>query len=103
MEPEEFDKQFLAWLEAQTKTTVDELRRMEEEDEGTWPKLARPKNYDEVINEGNAIRDMYPGLCGGPAASTNCWPTPTRQGRQGGRHGAAGTLFDRSAAAVPCR
>ena len=30
IEPEEFDKQFLAHLEAETKNVVDALRRMEE-------------------------------------------------------------------------
>jgi len=59
MSPEEFDKQFLAWLDAQTKTTVDHI------DE--WRKGVkqiaedvRAKKYDDVIREGKAIRDFYP-------------------------------------------
>jgi tetratricopeptide (TPR) repeat protein len=39
MKPEEFDKQFLAWLEPQTEKTV--------------------KKWDDAIREGEAIRDMY--------------------------------------------
>jgi len=59
MEPAEFDKQFLASVEAETKNVVDHF------DE--WQKrlkqinaLAKNKDYDGVIKEGVAIRDMYP-------------------------------------------
>ena len=59
MEPAEFDKQFLAFVEADTKNVVDHF------DE--WKKglkqvneLAKNKDYDGVIKEGVAIRDMYP-------------------------------------------
>jgi tetratricopeptide (TPR) repeat protein len=59
MEPAEFDKQFLASVEAGTKNVVDHF------DE--WQKrlkqinsLAKNKDYDGVIKEGTAIRDMYP-------------------------------------------
>jgi tetratricopeptide (TPR) repeat protein len=59
MKPEEFDKQFIAWLEAQTKRTVDGF------DE--WKKSikivadnAKAKKWDEVIAEGVRIRDLYP-------------------------------------------
>jgi tetratricopeptide (TPR) repeat protein len=59
MEPAEFDKQFLAFVEAGTKNVVDHF------DE--WQKrlkqingLAKNKDYDGVIKEGAAIRDMYP-------------------------------------------
>ncbi len=61
MKPEDFDKQFLPWLEAQTKTTVDGF------DE--WAKRLKAlnasagakgdKDWDAVIKEGTAIRDMY--------------------------------------------
>jgi predicted Zn-dependent protease len=59
MEPAEFDKQFLAFLEAATKNLVDHF------DE--WKKglkqvndLAKVKDYDGVIKAGTAIRDLYP-------------------------------------------
>jgi tetratricopeptide (TPR) repeat protein len=61
MKPEDFDKQFLPWLEAQTKTTVDGF------DE--WAKRLKAlngtasakgdKDWDAIIKEGTAIRDMY--------------------------------------------
>jgi tetratricopeptide (TPR) repeat protein len=58
MKPEEFDKQFLAWLVPQVQPTVDHY------DE--WRKRmrvvsqdAKDKKWDEVIQEGEAIRDMY--------------------------------------------
>jgi cellulose synthase operon protein C len=55
----DFDKQFLAWLDAQTKITIDHF------DEWTKKLKAmvadeRAKKYDEVIQAGNAIRDWYP-------------------------------------------
>jgi tetratricopeptide (TPR) repeat protein len=56
--PEEFDKQFIPWVEAQTKTTVDNF--------GTWSKGVREvndkvkaKDWDAVIKEGAKIRDLY--------------------------------------------
>src|SRR5215471_18862725 len=59
MKPEEFDKQFLAWLEAQTKTTVDGYE--------SWTKQVKAlnenvknKDWGAVIKEGTAIRDTYP-------------------------------------------
>ncbi len=59
IEPEEFDKRFIAWVEADTKNTVDHF------DE--WKKgvtdlvtLAKNKDYGAVIKEGTRLRDMYP-------------------------------------------
>jgi len=59
MKPEEFDRQFLAWLNAQTKRTVDGF--------DDWKKTikiisenARAKKWDDVINDGVRIRDLYP-------------------------------------------
>ncbi len=55
----DFDKQFLAWLEAQTKVTTDHFDQWRDQlkelvaDE-------RAKKYDDVIRQGNAIRDFYP-------------------------------------------
>jgi cellulose synthase operon protein C len=59
MKPEEFDRQFIAWIEAQTKRTVDGF--------DDWKKsikmvseYAKAKKWDEVISEGVRIRDLYP-------------------------------------------
>jgi len=59
LKPEEFDKQFLPWLEAQTKKTVDGL--------DAWTKAVRSlnesskaKEWDKVITLGVSIRDIYP-------------------------------------------
>ncbi len=59
MKPEEFDRQFLAWLEAKTKKTIEGI------DEWTQRikfvnNAAKQKNWDDVIKEGGAIRNLYP-------------------------------------------
>jgi tetratricopeptide (TPR) repeat protein len=55
----DFDKEFLAWLDAQTKVTTshfdewrDELKILVADE--------RAKKYDDVIKIGNSIRDWYP-------------------------------------------
>lgn len=57
--PEEFDKQFFPWLEAQTKRTVDGF--------DVWTKqikdvneAVKAKDWDKVISEGPNVRDTYP-------------------------------------------
>jgi DNA-binding SARP family transcriptional activator len=57
--PEEFDAQFFPWLEAQTKKTVDGFEQ--------WTKqlrsvanAAKQEDWDKVIAEAGAIRDIYP-------------------------------------------
>lgn len=59
LSPEEFDKQFFAWLDGHTKTQVEHF--------ADWKKgvkemleAEKAKNYDGVIAKGNAIRDWYP-------------------------------------------
>ena len=59
IEPEEFDKRFVAWVEADTKNTVDHF--------DDWKKgvtelvtLARNKDWGAVIKEGTRLRDEYP-------------------------------------------
>jgi len=59
MKPEDFDKQFFPWLNARTKTQVDGFE--------DWAKrvraisgMAKEKDWDRVIKEGTAIRDIYP-------------------------------------------
>ena len=58
MKPEEFDKQFLAWLEPQNEKTVknyDEWRKRVRVVAG----FVKEKKWDEAIKEGEAIRDLY--------------------------------------------
>jgi tetratricopeptide (TPR) repeat protein len=59
MKPEEFDTKFIAWLEAQTKTTVEGF--------DSWKKQIRALTEtakagppDAVIKAGLPIRDLYP-------------------------------------------
>jgi tetratricopeptide (TPR) repeat protein len=59
MEPQDFDKEFLASIEAETKNTVDHF--------DDWKKgvkqvaeLLKNKDYGAVIKEGTVIRDYYP-------------------------------------------
>jgi tetratricopeptide (TPR) repeat protein len=59
MEPQDFDKEFLASIEAETKNTIDHF--------DDWKKgvkqvseLLKNKDYGAVIKEGTAIRDYYP-------------------------------------------
>ncbi len=59
MSSEEFDKQFLAWIEAQTKNTVDHFDEWKKQLKITVGDL-RAKKYDDVIREGAVIRDFYP-------------------------------------------
>ena len=59
IEPEEFDKRFLAFVEADTKHVVDnfdEWRKGVKE----VSELAKNKDWDGVIKRGTAIRDLYP-------------------------------------------
>lgn len=59
MQPEEFDKRFLANLDAQTKKTVDGFDHWRE----TLKKVAeeaKAGRYDDVIRDAAAIRDIYP-------------------------------------------
>jgi hypothetical protein len=57
--PEDFDKQFLAWLDPQVRKTVDSFKE--------WggkitvlSSLVKGKKWDEVIDLGPKVRDMYP-------------------------------------------
>jgi cellulose synthase operon protein C len=57
--PEEFDKQFFPWLEAQTKRTVDGFdgwtKRLKDVNEA-----AKNKDWGKVIADGPEVRDTYP-------------------------------------------
>jgi hypothetical protein len=53
MKPEEFDKQFLAWLGKQVKPTVDGYDEWRTKMK-SLAAASRSKEYDEVINQGKA-------------------------------------------------
>ena len=59
IEPKEFDKRFIAWVEADTKNTVDHFDQWKK---GVTEvaKLYSKKDYDGVIKDGTPLRDMYP-------------------------------------------
>ena len=59
LKPEEFDKQFLAWLDTDTKRTVDNFDDWRKRIR-TVSEDAKAKHWDSVISEGEAIRDLYP-------------------------------------------
>ena len=59
MPTEEFDKQFLAWLEAQTKSPVEHFAEWQKQIK-TMVEDLRAKKYDDVVREGTAIHDFYP-------------------------------------------
>ena len=55
---EAFDKQFFAWLDDRTKTTIDHFDDWRKQIKEISEDL-RAKKYDDVITKGNAIRDWY--------------------------------------------
>jgi cellulose synthase operon protein C len=57
--PEQFDAQFFPWLEAQTKTAVDGFDEWKTRTKALV-EMAQKKEWDKVISEGVAIRDIYP-------------------------------------------
>ena len=59
MEPADFDKQFLAWVEADTKEEVDHFDDWKKGLKSVY-ESTKTKDWGAVIKEGTAIRDMYP-------------------------------------------
>jgi tetratricopeptide (TPR) repeat protein len=59
MEPEEFDKQFLDWLDKDVGKTVAnfDIWRTSLKD---LAQQAKNKNYDEVLKQGEEVRQLYP-------------------------------------------
>jgi tetratricopeptide (TPR) repeat protein len=57
--PEEFDSQFLPWLETRTKKTVEGFDEWRKRIKGV-DEASKAEDWDKVISEGSAIRDMYP-------------------------------------------
>jgi Flp pilus assembly protein TadD len=58
LDPEEFDKQFFAWLDAQTKTTVEHFAEWRKSVKTMVDDL-RAKKYDDVIGKGKEIEGYY--------------------------------------------
>ena len=59
IEPDEFDKRFLAYVEADTKNAVDHFDEWKKSLKSIFEK-SKTKDWSAVIKEGTAIRDMYP-------------------------------------------
>ena len=65
--PEQFDKSYLGWLDAQygkTAANFDQWRKLL----AALAELAQQKQYDAVLAKGGAVRDMYPEYIGGANA-----------------------------------
>ncbi len=59
IEPEEFDKRFLAFVEAETRTPVAHFDDWKKGMQGLV-KAYQAKDWDAVIKQGTAMRDWYP-------------------------------------------
>jgi cellulose synthase operon protein C len=59
MSPEEFDKQFMEWLNKDVGETVKNFDAWRKEIKDLVQQ-AKSKNYDEVLKEGEEVRRMYP-------------------------------------------
>ena len=59
VEPAEFDKQFIAWIEADTKNQVKNFDEWKSETK-VLMEAARKKDNDTVIKMGPGVRDLYP-------------------------------------------
>ena len=59
MSPEEFDKQFQAWLYGRLQSTLGSFDQWHER-LSDLAKLAHDKRYDDVIQEGDAVIRLYP-------------------------------------------
>ena len=58
MKPEEFDKQFMAWLTPQVDKTVSHYDDWRKRIKGV-SEAVKAKKWDEAVTEGEAIRDSY--------------------------------------------
>ena len=91
IEPDDFDKQFLAWVEADTKTQVDHFDEWREAVKKV-AELAKNKDYDGVIKAALPIRDLYPDYVEGGSVYEFLADGISRQERQGCGHRRAGAL-----------
>lgn len=67
MKPEEFDTQFLAWLDKQVRPTVDGFDKWQASMK-SLAAAARSKRHDQVIEEGRATISLYPDFLEGYSA-----------------------------------
>jgi Flp pilus assembly protein TadD len=58
MSPDEFDKQFFAWLNEQTKDPVEHFAEWKKDLKQMYDDM-KAKKYDDVIRQGQAIRDWF--------------------------------------------
>lgn len=59
VKPADFDKEFNAWLDKRFGAQVKNFKEWREKNR-KLQELAKNKQYDEAIKDGNAIRDLYP-------------------------------------------
>ena len=59
MAPEEFDKQFMAWLDQSVGKTVASFDEWHK-DLKSLVEMAKIRNYDEMIKQGEEVRRLYP-------------------------------------------
>ena len=60
LEPEEFDKQFVAMVEAETRSPSIRTSTQWKDDVKTIAEAAKAKDYDTVIKIGVKARDLFP-------------------------------------------
>ena len=100
MEPAEFDKQFLAFVEADTKKTVDNFdewkKRLKQVDE-----MSKAKDYDGVIKQGTAIRDLFPDYVEAGSVYEFLASAYLAKNDKPAAIGRAGALYHASAGAIP--
>ena len=65
--PEDFDKDFLAWLDKRTKTQVENFDKWKEQMKGLAGSVTA-KKWDDVIANGPKIRGLYPDYLEGDNA-----------------------------------
>ena len=92
MKPEEFDQQFLAWLDAQTKRTVDGFDEWKKTASRLLTANAKAKKWDDVISEGTRDSRSVSRLRRGRQRLRISVGRLSGQGRQSESDGGAGAL-----------
>jgi tetratricopeptide (TPR) repeat protein len=60
IEPEEFDKRFIAWIEGETSAVVKTFPEWRTKMKSLL-ELAKANRYDDILKEAPAVRDLFPG------------------------------------------